>query len=135
METVFVYGSLRQGQGNHRILLGANLVGVGQTVQRFHMRDLGAFPGIVPAPDGGAIVGEVYEVPPTTLARLDRLEGVPAFYRRERVTVDLADGRLVRAWVYVLPPESVADRPTIPGGDWVERGRLPLVSTNAVEGR
>ena len=52
-----------------------------------------------------------------TFARLDRLEGFPNLYGRERIPVLLEDGTRVEAWVYVmrrLPERSVV----IEGGDW-----------------
>jgi gamma-glutamylcyclotransferase (GGCT)/AIG2-like uncharacterized protein YtfP len=84
---VFVYGSLLAGEGNHRVLRGARLLGPAKTPQEFSMFSLGSFPGVV---RGGetAIVGEVYEVDAATLAGLDQLEGHPRFYRRTPLRLD-----------------------------------------------
>jgi gamma-glutamylcyclotransferase (GGCT)/AIG2-like uncharacterized protein YtfP len=116
---VFVYGTLRRGEGNHRLLAGARCVGAARTAPAFTLRDLGAYPAMLA---GGAtsVVGEVYEVDELTLDVLDRLEGHPRFYRREPIA--LADGAHVEA--YLLP----ADRAwgltrTIESGDW--RARAP----------
>ena len=110
---VFVYGTLLQGEGNHDLLAGAELVGPARTLPRFTLHDLGAFPGLV---QGGsdAVLGEVYLVGRDTLARLDRLEGHPRFYRR--VPVALEDGTSVET--YVLPRERVASCPVIRSGSW-----------------
>ncbi len=118
---VMVYGSLLSGFGNHRVLAqhGAELVGTAVTADaRFTMRSLGAFPAVC---RGGAdaIRGEVYRVGVAALAALDRLEGHPDWYRRERVPVELC-GEVARPWVYLLD----AVGPVVPHGDW-RRFRAP----------
>ncbi len=115
---VFVYGSLLSGEPNHRILAGARRVGAGRTAARFALHDLGAYPAMI---DGGAhaIAGEVYDVDPKTLARLDVLEGHPRYYRRTAIT--LADGS--SAETYLLTPAQVEGRPLIASGNWRERRR------------
>ena len=71
-------------------------------------------------PDGTEafnVAGELLTVNEETFARLDRLEGFPNLYGRERITVLLEDGSRAEAWVYVmrrLPLRSVV----IEGGDW-----------------
>jgi gamma-glutamylcyclotransferase (GGCT)/AIG2-like uncharacterized protein YtfP len=113
---VFVYGTLLAGEGNHRLLATAPLVGAARTEPTFELRNLGAFPGLV---KGGAcsVAGEVYEVDAPTLARLDALEGHPRFYRRTRIALD--DG--TKAQTYLLTPEQVVGRPIIPSGNWRSR--------------
>ena len=110
---VFVYGSLRAGEPNHRLLLRATLVGTARTEPCFALHDLGAFPAMVA---GGvhAIVGEIYEVDDVTLAALDRLEGVPTFY--QRVSIALADGGT--AETYTRTSAQVARCPIVASGDW-----------------
>lgn len=53
---------------------------------------------------GGIVAGAVYRVTKAHLARLDRFEGVPTFYERRRVTVEVA-GVPRRATTYVLRRE------------------------------
>jgi gamma-glutamylaminecyclotransferase len=113
---VFVYGSLRKGEFNHRLLAvpGARLImAKSRTEPGYELRDLGAFPGMVRG-GAGAVIGEVYEVDEATLAALDRLEGHPRFYSRTRIALD--DGTIVEA--YLLSPGRVMGRPVIPTGDW-----------------
>ena len=118
MTRVFVYGSLRRGQGNHKVIAGAAYLGTARTVQEFTLYDLGPFPALVP--DGRtAVMGEVYEVDEALLARLDRFEGCPGLYQRHAIM--LADGALAHAYVQRL--DQVRGRAKIPSGDWVERGR------------
>jgi gamma-glutamylaminecyclotransferase len=115
---VFVYGTLRRGEGNHRLLAHAEYVGEARTVPGFALYDLGAFPGLVR--DGaGTVVGEVYDVDAGTLAALDRLEGVPSFYRRERIELKGVGS----TDAYTLTSRQVRGCDLIPSGDWKRRAR------------
>ena len=69
---VAVYGSLRQGFGNHRILGDSKLLG-NEWIPGFEMFQLGSYPGI--RKGESSILTEVYEVSGETLERLDTLEG------------------------------------------------------------
>jgi gamma-glutamylaminecyclotransferase len=102
MHIVAVYGSLRRGFGNHRLLEGSTYLGEAMSPAEYTMLHLGGFPGIV---RGGetAIKVELYEVDDDTLYRLDRLESHPSWYCRQDETFTLADGTQVEAGVYVLP--------------------------------
>lgn len=113
---VFVYGTLLAGEGNHRLLATATLVGEARTEPAFTLHTLGAFPGLV---RGGehAIVGEVYDIDAPTLERLDALEGHPRFYRRARIALE--GGAIVET--YLLTPEQVEGRPVIASGNWRSR--------------
>jgi gamma-glutamylcyclotransferase (GGCT)/AIG2-like uncharacterized protein YtfP len=108
---VLVYGSLREGFGNHRLVQHCTCLGMA-AVQGFRMVDLGVFPGLVEENTGASVVGEVYQVDKHTLATLDQLEGHPDFYRRQLVTTEYGE-----AWVYVLPNE-YARYNTVDSGDW-----------------
>jgi len=113
---VFVYGTLLRGEPNHRLLARAGLVGEARTRPEFDLVDLGHFPAII---EGGstAVAGEVYEVDRLALAALDRLEGHPSFYRRERIRLD--GGQVVEA--YLLPAEQAWSEKLIDTGDWRDR--------------
>jgi phage replication-related protein YjqB (UPF0714/DUF867 family) len=50
--------------------------------------------------DGGEVHGILWQVSDDDLATLDRAEGVPVRYRRDRLKVD-TDGGPVEAWVYI----------------------------------
>lgn len=96
MKKVFVYGSLKQGFGNHRLLEGSKYLGEAVTKPEFTMYDLGAFPAIT---RGGSseIHGEVYEVDDNVFQRLDALEGYPNFYDRMQIETPYGE-----AWVYFV---------------------------------
>src|SRR5689334_21668927 len=93
---VFVYGSLKQGHWNGRLLAGSRLLGPAETLMRMYMQQHrnGGFPYAVRSGRGDGrrpLRGEVYEVDAETLTRLDRLEGVPHHYQRTRVAVAIGD--------------------------------------------
>lgn len=97
---VFVYGSLKQGFGNHGMLEGNEFITATRTKGRsYRMVSLKAFPAVL---KGGknAIQGELYAVDATTLALLDMLEGNGQLYQRRQV--DLESGH--KAWMYCLIP-------------------------------
>ena len=81
MTILFVYGTLKRGQRNHHLMREARFLGEAVTAPLYTLLDLGSFPGMIP---GGttAVHGELYEVGPGLLARLDRHEGVPRLYTR-----------------------------------------------------
>tara|TARA_R110000751_G_scaffold301787_1_gene415450 strand:+ start:223 stop:585 length:363 start_codon:yes stop_codon:yes gene_type:complete len=111
---VFVYGSLKQGFHNHRLMEGATYVGEG-TIAAAAMFSLGSFPAVVHGT--GVVYGEMWEVSGAQAQALDRLEGHPTFYRREELLVELSDGELHTAWVYIYQGDTNHSRP-IPSGDW-----------------
>lgn len=82
MRKVLVYGSLKRGFGNHRVMEAAGGKHIGaHTLSGFDMYSLGGFPAIVRGE--GRVECEVYSV--DSLEPLDRLEGHPTFYKREVV--------------------------------------------------
>lgn len=118
--TVFVYGSLLRGLGNHGLIArhaargGAVFMGEAETRDPYAMISFGAFPGVV---DGGEnperVTGEVWIVDDLALAELDRLEGNGRFYTRKRIVV----GDALIAWCYLLPSDYL-DHPRVMGGSW-----------------
>ncbi len=81
---VAVYGTLRRGHGNHRLLENAKFEGR-RVVSGFNMFMLGSvIPGIKPG--DGEVTVETYSE--YDLGPLDQLEGHPNFYKREVVDID-----------------------------------------------
>jgi len=107
---VFVYGTLRRGQGNYKRLLTSSEWLGEHVVSGWDMYDLGAFPAVVRG--HGDVTGDVFRVTPDTFARLDMLEGYPRFYDRELIETPAG-----AAWVY-CHNDIPSNRP-IPSGDWV----------------
>lgn len=100
-EIVFVYGSLKQGFGNHPLLMREKFLGDGLTrEQSFNMMSYGRFPAVL---DGGnqAIWGEIYQVGNWAFSRLDELEGNGSLYQRRKVPILMGD-EVIQAWIYVL---------------------------------
>jgi|GEM_PF-664758 gamma-glutamylcyclotransferase (GGCT)/AIG2-like uncharacterized protein YtfP len=110
-ERVFVYGSLQRGQRNHGLLQGARAEGEG-SLSGAVLHDLGPFPMAVPGQ--GVVHGEVFVVPATRMAELDRFEGVPRLYQRHRRR--LLDGRWV--WIYLGQARQVRHSPHLASGRW-----------------
>jgi gamma-glutamylaminecyclotransferase len=113
MNLLFVYGTFRHGEPNHALLAGARPVGNATTAPKYSLRNHGESAGL--ARHGmQAVVGEVYAVDDSDLARLDRLAG-PGLY--DRAEIELANGRVVFA--YLIPDHHSRHCPEVPGGDWV----------------
>ena len=116
MIKIFVYGSLREGEYNHVFLENEKYLHPGLTKRHYTFYDLGGFPAMV---KGGthAVVGEIYEVSPETLERLDILESHPQFYERQEIV--LQGGMIVQA--YILNESHTQGRTIIRSGDWKKR--------------
>lgn len=105
---VFVYGSLKAGYWNNRLLHHSTFVGQACTSEFMllvdgsfpHMLAPSQFAGIDGSPGkpsavdivdlAGNVYGEVWRVDDATLAELDRLEGCPHFYTREVISVQFS---------------------------------------------
>lgn len=117
--TVFVYGTLKIGHGNNRLLQSATYIGAGKTVKPFWMLDTGGFPVVFDDHHQHPVYGELWECDGHVLDRLDGLEGHPTWYCRKQTLVDLEDtGVHVSAWMYVGVPPA-----------WKNRDRLQRVPT------
>jgi gamma-glutamylcyclotransferase (GGCT)/AIG2-like uncharacterized protein YtfP len=115
--SVFVYGTLMKGQGNHELLRLAKRVGE-DSMEEMKLYDLGPFPAAVrSAYDGDVIHGEHYLVNEKEFASLDRLEGYPHFYTRSLLPLKNDDRP---TWVYHFKSENeVRERGTrIASGKW-----------------
>lgn len=115
---VFVYGSLKRGQGNSGLLEGAALIARTEITGNYRLLDLGYFPGVVRdnmLSEPRTVVGEVYDVDSETFFSLDLLEGHPTYYKRESV-----DTPVGKAWVYFLPPTYIGRYDEVDGPVWNE---------------
>jgi gamma-glutamylcyclotransferase (GGCT)/AIG2-like uncharacterized protein YtfP len=126
VKQVFVYGTLRPPHAGtaaddsrfyHAIALYVGR-SVAARLSHADLYDLGGFPGA--RPGEGVIHGDLLVVEDRGLDVMDRIEGHPRYFRRERVEVATEDG-VVPAWIYWASEEMVAGRARIPGGDWFRR--------------
>jgi len=91
---LFVYGTLRKGEKNHKKLKGAEFLGK-KTLKGFR-RTEGHGPAIVPGNKDDSVNGELYSVDLETLKEIDEYEGEE--YIRE--LVELNDQSKAYAYVY-----------------------------------
>ena len=112
---VFVYGTLKRGYGNHRVISPfVTTEPQQQTLRGFKMIDLGAFPAIIPDEGNrGVIHGEVYDVPDEALGPLDTLEGYPILYNRTTVNTEEGENVLV----YFMEQDRMGSR-VVEDGIW-----------------
>ncbi|QGZ61318.1 gamma-glutamylcyclotransferase family protein [Paraburkholderia acidisoli] len=133
MKYVFVYGTLRAGEINDINLAAerhaiARPRHVGVTKLAGRLFDFGTYPGMIvaSATDASTVIGDVYEIDDALIAVLDEIEqvypGVDGLFVSKEVSVDVA-GERVACLYYPVAPAAVADKPEIPGGDWVAHRR------------
>lgn len=119
---VFVYGTLKKGQSNHRLIREFNCLG--EATMKGTLYDLGPFPALTLEPANDTIHGEVYDVNTKDgVERLDYLEGYDPnsksnFYDRVEVDCVLKDtSKTIKAYVYVHKKISSRYR-YLPSGKW-----------------
>ena len=110
---VFVYGTLREDQSNHKLLGDADCYGTGRTRDNYAMYIAGRYPYVISTEARYPIVGELYAVDDDTLAQLDKMEGHPRYYNRREVAVDV-EGIEYLAWMYFRDPQGTL----LPTGDY-----------------
>jgi gamma-glutamylaminecyclotransferase len=102
---LFVYGTLKRGEKNFRLLADQEFVGEATTAPRYRVYDLGPWPGLVRDDANGlAIRGELFAVSECCLAKLDDFEAGAGAFVRELIDVEGRGG----VWAYYLnetPPE------------------------------
>jgi gamma-glutamylcyclotransferase (GGCT)/AIG2-like uncharacterized protein YtfP len=100
MIEVFVYGTLVKGGHYHQYYLqGKAFLGKG-FVAGYKQYNLGGLYGIFPEP-GERVQGEVYEMEPAALAKLDHLHNLGAHFTRSMVEVELENGVTLPAETYI----------------------------------
>jgi len=108
MPPLFVYGSLKEGFPNFHVNQGRRRPGEFHTLQPYPLYLIGGrLPCLLPtAGEGLQVQGQLFEVSPDALARMDALErvGQSGGYRRELIDVqDRADpaAAAIPAFVYL----------------------------------
>ncbi|XP_006252574.1 gamma-glutamylaminecyclotransferase isoform X1 [Rattus norvegicus] len=115
MAHIFVYGTLKRGQPNHKVMLDqshglATFRGRGCTVESFPLVIAGEhnIPWLLHLPGKGhCVAGEIYEVDEQMLRFLDDFEGCPSMYQRTALQVRVLEwegaggpGDSVQCFVY-----------------------------------
>lgn len=119
MQIVGVYGSLRRGMGNHRLLEGAEFLCTTVTAEPYAMYSLGGFPKVaLHGEKVSPIVVELYSCNEDTMRSLDRLEGfrgegMDNFYDRSTIQTECGKDALI---YHIESPNSNP----VESGDWVE---------------
>lgn len=102
---LFVYGTLKRSCHNYPYLqrLSHRFLSEGDAGKEYSLY-VGSLPFLVREPGEGAS-GELFLVDDEALRFLDRLEGHPNHYRREKISVSLPSGEKVSAWAYLYQYE------------------------------
>jgi gamma-glutamylaminecyclotransferase len=99
MLTVFVYGTLLQGQENHNAyLLESEFLGNAE-LAGYGLYAVSSYPGIVQK-KGKRVKGEIYKVDKKTLKKLDILEGEGSLYIRKQVDAITSEG-IIPVFTYI----------------------------------
>jgi gamma-glutamylcyclotransferase (GGCT)/AIG2-like uncharacterized protein YtfP len=101
---LFVNGTLMRGLALHPNLAGADFLGACSTAPMYRLYSIGdVHPGMFQVADGGvSVTGELYDVPPDVLRRVESHEP-PGLYRGP---VQLSDDRVVQGILY---PRALAE--------------------------
>lgn len=122
-DLLFVYGTLKRGGVNHRLLAEAKFLGLGWTERKFRLVDCGPYPAMLEhTTEPMEIAGELYRIPESLLPALDELEDEGTLYRRVVATITPLDFAgepqpSVAAWTYLWLGRP--DRfPLVAGSEW-----------------
>lgn len=128
MIRVFVYGTLKRGQSNHRVLLdnGASFLynAITSNSYLFAAAPGNIYPAIAEAritnlsPGRVSVKGEVYDCNWKVMDALDKLEGVPELYYRKQIWVTKSGGGEAYVQAYFLQPRMLENFVPIVGYEW-----------------
>lgn len=101
MTRVFVHGSLAaEGRYHQHYLQGKTFLGIGFLNDHKKYIMGGGLDGIFPK-EGERVKGEVYEVDPKALAKLDFLHNNDTLFSKQIVDVELENGETLQAEAYI----------------------------------
>jgi gamma-glutamylaminecyclotransferase len=111
---LFVYGTLKRGLRNHRLISDQKFLGEVITESLYRVIDLGAHPGLIHDDANGlAVRGELWAVTECCLAELDEFEEVPGPFVRAAVAIQ---GRNEIVYAYFLNKPTPAGAKS--GAEW-----------------
>jgi gamma-glutamylcyclotransferase (GGCT)/AIG2-like uncharacterized protein YtfP len=98
---IAVYGTLKYGLSNYRnYLTESSFAGSGVTKEKYPLIIKGLPYMIKEKGKGHNVEVDVFNVDDDTLARLDRLEGHPKWYKRSEIMISMENGRSLKCWLY-----------------------------------
>jgi len=101
---LFVYGTLKRGLGNHRLIADQQFIGEATTEPRYRVLDLGPYPGLIVDEANGLVVkGELWDVTAACLVRLDVFEEESHTFRRGPVAIPGREGVFAYFWNRAVP--------------------------------
>ena len=109
---LFIYGTLLRGRSNYDAYLSDSPYLGKAELDGYALYDLGNYPGMIPCP-GELVRGELYEINPDTIKRIDQLEGEGELYLRKTVSVRYDNGEKLFAEAYIYNHE-VLEKDRIP---------------------
>ena len=118
MKKLIVYGTLLMGEINvAHYARGIQSIVTGTIKGRLYDTGWG-YPAFVPDANGGEIQAELFILNDETYARIEILEGYPNLYRREEIECKIADGKVVKAPVYIMNKLPARAREITNYGGW-----------------
>lgn len=108
MNKVAVYGTLKKGYSNHRLLKRQKFIGQGLLSKDFSLI-ISGLPFVIKEKGPTEIKCEIYEVSKRCMTNLDYLEGHPDLYKRELTPVKTEDGEEHECWVYFYTDDQMKD--------------------------
>ena len=102
---IAVYGTLRKGFGNHRVISEAEYIGTGWTKEKYKLTAAG-IPFVNPNEQVSNVKVEIYSVTPDHLPSVDALEGYNpnnhegSWYKRTPIKVNMEDNNEIEASIY-----------------------------------
>ena len=121
---VFVYGTLKRGGTNHAFIADQVFLGESRTQPGYRLYVVADYPGMVKdQSDQRGVSGEVWAVDPSTLGKLDDLEGVAEkLYRRDSVRFSAPFAELgVQTYLYL---RNIRGRRLLVDGNWPVRTQV-----------
>lgn len=115
---IAIYGTLRKGNGNHRLIKDSKYLGTFNSQPEFSLYTLGGFPGLK-INGKTSVVMEVYEVTDEVAKNVDNLEGYDpnkASYFYDKININTPYG-LAGVYIYV---NKISENRLIASGDWME---------------
>jgi gamma-glutamylaminecyclotransferase len=121
MPVLFVYGTLKRGLRNHRLIADQQFLQIATTAPQYAVADFGVHPGLLAGP--WAVLGELWRVSDCCLGELDDFEGHPEHFERRAIDISGFDG-VVEAYFF--------NRPIAPGTPLAAQWPIQRPSTSAM---